>query len=102
MPQFDVYTDRVGKRYPFLLDVQADLLAHLDTRIVVPLAPRKKYPARPMRILNPVLEVRGTQYVAVFQEMAAIAKHELGTLEANVAAQRAELLAALDFAFTGS
>lgn len=102
MPQFDVYTDRVGKRYPLLLDVQADLLAHLETRIVVPLAPRRKYAARPMRILNPVLTLRGTEYVAVFQELAAIARTELGTIEGSFAAQRAELLAALDFAFTGS
>lgn len=102
MPQFDVFTDAVGKRYPLLLDIQADLLAHLDTRIVVPLAPLRRYPARPLRILNPVLTLRNTQYVAVFQELAAIARNELGHLEGNVAAQRAELLAALDFAFTGS
>ncbi|MDX2091929.1 MAG: CcdB family protein [Kofleriaceae bacterium] len=55
-----------------------------------------------MRILNPVVELRGAQYIAVLQEMAAIAKRELGTLEGNVAAQRTELLAALPFAFRGS
>lgn len=102
MPRFDVYKDRVGKRYPLLLDVQADLLAHLDTRIVVPLAPRRRYTARPIRILNPVLTVRGAEYVALFQEMAAVMRTELGTLEGSVAAQRAELLAALDLAFTES
>jgi hypothetical protein len=34
MPQFDVHKDRKGKLYPLLLDVQADLLSHLDTRTV--------------------------------------------------------------------
>jgi toxin CcdB len=102
MPQFDVYKDRVGKRYPLLLDVQTDLLAHLETRIVVPLAPRRRYPVRPMRIVNPVITVRETEYVAVFQELAAVAAKELGALEGSAAGQRAELIAALDFVFTGS
>lgn len=77
MPQFDVHKDRKGALYTLLLDVQADLLSHLDTRVVVPLAPRRRYPARPMRIVNPVLVI------------------------GSVASHRTEVVAALDFMFTG-
>jgi toxin CcdB len=38
MGRFDVYRNaRPGSRFPLLLDVQADLLADLATRIVIPL-----------------------------------------------------------------
>lgn len=102
MAQFDVYRDRKPRLYPLLLDIQADLLSHLDTRAVVPLAPKRKYPATPIRRLNPILKLRGVEYVAVFQELAAIPAAELGDLHGNVAASRAELIAAIDLMFTGS
>jgi toxin CcdB len=102
MPRFDVHKDRKGALYPLLLDVQADLLSHLDTRVVVPLAPKRRYPARPMRIINPVLVIHGVEYIAVFQELAAILSSELGDVVGSVAAHRTEVVAALDFMFTGS
>ncbi|CAM5429606.1 hypothetical protein TMEC54S_03045 [Thauera mechernichensis] len=37
MARFDVYRNSAGEG--FLLDVQADLLSHLNTRVVVPLLP---------------------------------------------------------------
>jgi toxin CcdB len=102
MAQFDVHVDRKGKLYPLLLDVQADLLSHLDTRTVVPLAPRRRYPVKPIKRLNPVITFHGTEYVAVFQELAAIAATELGDLQGSLASDRTELIAALDLLFTGS
>jgi toxin CcdB len=102
MAQFDVHTDRKAKLYPLLLDVQADLLSHLDSRVVVPLAPRRKYGATPLRRLNPVLKIAGVEYVAVFQELAAIPVSELGELRGSLVMHRAELIAALDLLFTGS
>jgi toxin CcdB len=102
MSQFDVHADRKGKLYPLLLDVQADLLSHLDTRVVVPLALKRRYPATPIRRLNPVITFRGVAYVAVFQELAAISASELGEIRGTFAAHRGELIAALDLLFTGS
>jgi toxin CcdB len=102
MGQFDVHRDTKAKLYPLLLDVQADLLSHLATRVVVPLAPRRRYPATPIRRLNPVVVVRGVDYVAVFQELAAIAARELGDVQGSVASRRTEIIAALDLLLTGS
>jgi toxin CcdB len=102
MAQFDVRKDRKGKVYPLLLDVQADLLDHLATRVVVPLALKRTYPVKPLRIVNPIVVVRNVEYIAVFQELAAISARELGDLVGTLSSQRATLVAALDFVFTGS
>jgi toxin CcdB len=102
MAQFDVHKDKKGKIYPLLVDVQADLLTHLDTRVVVPLALKRTYRAKPMRILNPTVIVRNVEYVAVFQEVAAIAASELGDVVGSVASQRSIVIGALDFLLTGS
>ena len=102
MAQFDVHKDRKGKLYPLLLDVQADVLSHLDTRVVVPLAPKRTYGAKPMRIVNPVVSIRGVEYVVVIQELAAIAVAELGDRQGSLGQHRGELIAALDFLLAGS
>lgn len=102
MAQFDVHTDLKGTLYPLLLDVQADLLSHLATRVVVPLAPKRRYPATPLRRLNPVITFRGSDYVAVFQELAAISTTELGATQGSLAGHRDEFIAALDLLLTGS
>jgi toxin CcdB len=102
MAQFDVHKDRKRSLYPLLLDVQADLLSHLGTRVVVPLAPKRQFPATPIRRLNPVITFRGVEYVAVFQELAAISADELGDVQGTLASHRAELIAAIDLVFTGA
>lgn len=46
MPRFDVYlnTGAQAATTPYLLDVQSDLLQGLETRIVVPLRRRDRFP----------------------------------------------------------
>ncbi len=56
MARFDVYPYQGGQG--LLLDVQADLLEHLNTRVVVPLLPMDLTP-KPARRLNPVFEING-------------------------------------------
>ena len=56
MARFDVYANRGG--LGFLLDVQADLIARLNTRMVVPLLPLDAAPT-PATRLNPIFEVLG-------------------------------------------
>jgi toxin CcdB len=101
MPQFDVYRNPRGGAFPLVLDLQAELLATLATRVVVPLALRKRY-GKPITRLNPVVTIRGTEYVMVFQELAAIPISSLGEHVDSLAARRPELVAAIDLLFTGS
>ncbi len=55
-----------------MLDVQAELLSSLATRVVVPLVKRKRLGRALLPRLNPVVLIGDTEYAAVFQELAAI------------------------------
>ena len=101
MAQFDLFRHARNTRYPFLLDVQADLLRDLATRVVAPLTAVKRLRGSPISRLNPIVEVEGAGYAVLFQEMAAVPVSALGASAGHLRARRAELIAALDLLFTG-
>jgi len=103
MAQFDVYPNPNPdtKAYiPYLLDAQADLLDVLATRVVIPLYRSASMP-KPARHLNPVFEIEGEKLVLSTAELAGVPLSMLINPVANVSAQRSEIIAALDFVFTG-
>jgi toxin CcdB len=101
MAQFDVYRNPRGGAYPLLLDVQADIVASLATRVVVPLTRRKGVP-RPISRINPLATIEGVDYVLVFPELAAVPASALGPRIASLSGRRAELIAAIDWLVTGA
>ncbi len=100
MAQFDVFKSPRGGLYPFLLDIQADLLGSLATRVVVPLIPLKKY-GKPITRLHPTAMIAGVEYVLKFHDLAAIPANVLVRPVDSLAHRRTELIAALDLLFTG-
>lgn len=104
MPRYDVYRNPSQKSraaMPFLLDVQADLLEGLGTRVVVPLGLPRPVPLAP-RTLQPRLRVEGVELVMLTPLVAAVARSSLGEKVGNVGAEGASILAALDMLLTGS
>ncbi|MCK6557010.1 CcdB family protein [Candidatus Binatia bacterium] len=101
MAQFDLFRHKRSKRYPFLLDLQADLLRDLATRVVAPLTTVRRLRGKPISRLNPTVEIEGTEYAVILQELAAVPTRALGTAAGNLHDRRAELIAALDLLFTG-
>ena len=101
MPQFDVYKTRSSTIYPFVVDVQADLHARLDSRVVIPMVHRARY-AHPVSRLTPHVTIGATAYVVLVPQLSAIPRSELGAIVASLAAHRAPLIAALDLLVTGS
>lgn len=104
MAQFDVCrnpnaTSRA--RIPYLLDVQSDLLDTLATRVVVPLCKPEVLSGKPAERLNPAFEIEGRKLLMLTQELAAVPRKALGERVANVAAERAAIVAALDLLLTG-
>lgn len=97
MARFHVYQNKDGAGY--LLDVQADLLDHLNTRMVVPLLPSAQL--TPARYLNPVFTVEGKPYVMATQFLAAVPLGALGKEVANLQAYQDTVISALDFLFSG-
>jgi len=103
MARFDVYpTPLVDERKhtPFWLDVQADHLQALATRVIVPL--RRVSPRQPVKLrLNPEFDVEGAR---VFADTANIGSFPHVLLRRPVASLRHERFAiegALDFLFSG-
>lgn len=102
--QFDVYRNEnpaSRERFPLLVDVQADLLTDLETRVAIPLAPEAAYASKVLRGLMPVVRIKGKTYVVVTSLMAGIPRRALGSKVANVSDYREELIAALDLLLTG-
>ena len=98
MARFSVYRNPGADGY--LLDVQANILAHLNTRVVVPLLPLSVAPT-PAKGLNPVFIVAGEQMVMVTQFMAAVPTSLLKLPESSLEFSRNEITAALDLLFQG-
>lgn len=97
MPRFDVYACGNG----YFLDVQADLLKRLNTRIAVPLQPSDEAPT-PGRVLNPIIIIIDDQpFVMVTQFVSAMYRSELGHVISNHAPEAATRTRALDIALHG-
>ncbi|MDN3722308.1 CcdB family protein [Roseibium salinum] len=60
-----------------VLDVQADLLESLNTRVVVPLLRKSEAPA-PAKILNPIFTIEGESFVMATQFLSAVSVSQLG------------------------
>jgi toxin CcdB len=105
MAQFTVHPNgnaRTRADVPYLLDVQADLLSLLATRVVVPLYRLEALGARPMARLTPVLRFQGQTLVAMVPELAGVPRSLLGPGLGDLAEARAELLQAMDLLLTGA
>lgn len=103
MAQFDVYRNpnpQTNRTIPYLLDVQTDFLDSLATRVVVPLISASEI-GQAARHLNPLLEVEGTKVVMSTAELAGVSKRMLTERICSLRDRRDEIIAALDFLFTG-
>lgn len=99
MARLDVHGRRDGGA-GYLLDVQAELLSGLNTRLVVPLLPRAMAPT-PAARLNPLVDVAGEPYVVVTQFTAAVHVRDLGERVTTLADHHDMVMAAIDLLITG-
>ncbi|KNZ33229.1 MAG: hypothetical protein AD742_07350 [Methylibium sp. NZG] len=103
MARFDVYSTPIAderRHTPFWLDVQANHLQPLTTRVILPLR-RTSSRQQVTQRLNPEFEIEGTR---VFADTANIATYPIALLRRPVASLKHERLAiddALDFLFAG-
>lgn len=104
MPQFAVYRNEnpaSSEEFPFLVDVQADLLDELDTRVVIPLGKAAELSGFPMRYLIPVVAFDGEPYALLTPQLAGISRCELGPPAGSLADQERAILTAIDFLLRG-
>ena len=99
MARFDVHT--IDGPVSLVIDVQADLLAGLHSRIIVPLLPVSEVAAEAMPRLRPRVRVLSQEYIMSTPELAAVPTAELGERVANLEDQRDVIVDAIDFLLQG-
>jgi len=103
MAQFDVYENsnpKTSHLFPYLLDVQADMLENIPTRVVVPLLVKTAV-NKPIPVLNPVLEVQGAEVIVSTTQLVGINARLLGNKVCSMKDKRDVIITALDLLFTG-
>ena len=102
--QYDVYPNpsaRMRDHYPYVVDVQSDLLKALATRMVVPLALTAMTHAQLPRQLCPLLTVKGQSLMLVPFEAAPLDKRLLKAKILSVRERAHDVIAAMDAVLSG-
>ena len=104
MAQFDVYANP-GKNsrnaYPFILDIQSNLIDDIATRIVVPLALYSKFKNEELKSLTPRVSFDGEDLLILIPQLSSISSKSLKNPIGTFSHLRDEIIAALDLAITG-
>lgn len=104
MPQFAVYRNEnpgSSEQFPFLVDVQAELLEGLGTRVVIPLGKAAELTSFPAQYLTPVIPFQGKPYALLTPQLAGISRDELGTHVGSLADQERIITTAIDLLVRG-
>ena len=104
MSRFDVYPNPSSRtsEVPYVLDVQSDLLADLDSRVVIPLRRLGVFAhVRLPQRMCPVLQVGDEHLLLETPKLAAIPRKLLKNPVQSLAAEQTLITAALDFVFQG-
>ncbi len=100
MGRYEVYATPSQGGVGYVLDVQADLLQDLGTRVVVPLLPPDLAP-KPARGLNPAFDIDGQPYLMLTQFIAAMPAKELRAPVLSLDARSNDIMRALDMLLIG-
>jgi toxin CcdB len=102
--QFDIYenTNRSTKTlYPYLLEIQADLLSELHTTVVIPLAPATGSLVTPLKGLHPTLEIEEELYLAITTLIAGVDRRSLGKKTSSIKEAHDRIISSIDLMITG-
>jgi toxin CcdB len=88
------------KLYPYLLDIQSNLLEELETTTVIPLT-RIQTVNKKFTKLTPVVEVLGAKHLVMTQQIAGLDRTLLGKPVDDLSMYRFAIVDALDFIISG-
>jgi toxin CcdB len=103
LAQFDVYRNtnsETNERFPFLVDVQANLFEELQSRVVIPLS-KAELIGFPMMYLTPTVSFDGVSYLLLTPQLAGISRAEIGEVAGNVVNQERTIATAVEFLLRG-
>ena len=99
MAQFDVHINigRNNKSIPYLLNIQNDILNHLSTRIIIPLAINK--PSE--NIIHPKFTINKIEVILMTTQLAGMPVERIGQKIDSLENKRSEIINAIDFMVQG-
>ena len=100
MARFDVYKYKT-RGFDLIVDIQADFLEHLETRIAIPLYLKTSVALECQDRLKPIIKIKDKDYVLVTTDMATVFEKNLGDRIANLEHHRYKIMDAVDFLFQG-
>ncbi|MEM6650807.1 MAG: CcdB family protein [Pseudomonadota bacterium] len=101
MARFDVY-QYDSAFAPLVVDVQADLLNDLSTRVIIPLIPFDKIKTKPLPRLTPIIEIHDNNYSLMTTDLAALPLKQLRKKVCNIEDDYRDVISgALDLLFIG-
>jgi len=89
------------KIYPFIVDVQSDLLEDLNSRVVIPLSLDKETNNTNAKNLCPVFDIEGKNYILLTHQMTSVPASLLKKNAGSLKKYRYEILGAIDILLTG-
>jgi toxin CcdB len=101
--QFQAYDnpDKLSRKgYPFLLDIQSNLIGDANSTIVIPLAPAKGLQI-PISRLSPLVTIDGVDFFVITQQISGFDRKSLGKPKADLTSYRHEIVSAIDFVISG-
>lgn len=104
MAQFDVYPNpsKVSKaHYPYLVDIQSNLLSDLATRIIVPLGKRSAFGDEAMQGLTPEISFAEQELLLLTPQISSVPGKHLKSPVGSLSHFRNQIIGALDLAITG-
>jgi toxin CcdB len=104
MSQFQLYRNTnkaTQKNFPYLLDIQSDLLSDLRTTVVIPLMAKRLARDHTISKLNPVITIKRHSFTVMTQNLAGIDRSVLGEAICDLSHTRSEIVAAIDFVLSG-
>ncbi|WP_168403505.1 CcdB family protein [Erwinia amylovora] len=104
MKQFAVYKNKSRNKqaYPYFIDVQADMLAHLNTRLVMPLTQKSNSNSQ-VKTLTPFITIEQVDYVVLATMITTTDVKNLKAEDAVMDASylRDQLISAIDMMILG-
>lgn len=104
MAQFDVYANPSTKSrnvYPYIIDIQNELISDIATRIVIPLGKLSHLNNNKMNGLTPIITYEDERYILLTPQITSMPKNLLKAPVGTIESMRNEIISAVDFAITG-